>query len=198
MITDIEQLESTGSVNLQLLLDKKAMLETIREERIQGQMIRSRIQWLHEGEKPSKYFFNLEKRHYLEKTVKRVQDDGQFITEQDILECIKKFYENLFSNDDDTLKNVSLREILNNANLHKVSDNKLGDPISTLELSEVLKNKHNKTPGMDGITSAFLKVFWKKLKFLVTRAINSCFEKGKLSTTLRQGIITCIPKGNKE
>ena len=52
LITDIEQLESTGSVSLQLLLDKKAMLETIREERIQGQMIRSRIQWLHEGEKP--------------------------------------------------------------------------------------------------------------------------------------------------
>ena len=51
---------------------------------------------------------------------------------------------------------------------------------------------------MDGITSEFLKVFWKKLKFFITRAINACFKKGKLSTTLRQGIITCIPKGNKE
>ena len=51
---------------------------------------------------------------------------------------------------------------------------------------------------MDGITSEFLKVFWKKLKFFITRAINACFQKGKLSTTLRQGIITCIPKGNKE
>ena len=175
-------------------------METIREEQIQGQMIRSRIQWLHEGEKPSKYFFNLEKRNFLEKTVKRVQDkDGQFITEQkNILEYIKNIYENLFSNKDDTLENVSLKEILKNANLHKVSDNKLGDPISTLELSEVLKKKHNKTPGMDGITSEFLKVFWKKLKFFITRAINACFKKGKLSTTLRQGIITCIPKGNKE
>ena len=27
---------------------------------------------------------------------------------------------------------------------------------------------------------------------------NACFEKGKLSTTLRQGIITCLPKGTKE
>ena len=143
LITDIEQLESTGFVNSQLLLDKKAMLETIREERIQGQMIRSRIEWLHEGEKPSKYFSNLEKRNYLEKTVKRVQDkNGQFIKEQkDILEYIKTFYENLFSNKDDTLENVSLKEILKNATLHKVSDNKLGNPISTLELSEVLKKK---------------------------------------------------------
>ena len=67
---------------------------------------------------------------YLQKTVKMVQDrDGQFITEQDILEYMKNFYENLFSNKDDTLENVSLKEILKNANLHKVSDNKLGDPL---------------------------------------------------------------------
>ena len=39
LIMDIEQLESTGFVNSQLILDKKAMLENIREERIQGQMI---------------------------------------------------------------------------------------------------------------------------------------------------------------
>ena len=36
------------------------------------------------------------------------------------------------------------------------------------------------------------------MKFFITRAINTCFKKGKLSTTLRQGIITCIPKGNKD
>ena len=57
--------------------------------------------------------------------------------------------------------------------------------------------KHKKTPEMGGLTSEFLKVLWAKLKFLVTRAINRCFEKGKLSTTLRQGIITCIPKAKK-
>ena len=51
---------------------------------------------------------------------------------------------------------------------------------------------------MDGITSEFLKVFWRKLKYFITMAINACFEKGKLSTTLRQGIITCLPKGTKE
>ena len=58
--------------------------------------------------------------------------------------------------------------------------------------------KNNKSPGMDGISSEFLKVFWGKLKFLVTNALNSCFQKGKLSTTLRQCIITLLPKGNKD
>ena len=51
---------------------------------------------------------------------------------------------------------------------------------------------------MDGITSEFFKMFWIKLKYIITNAINFCFSKGLLSTTLRQCVITCIPKGNKD
>ena len=58
--------------------------------------------------------------------------------------------------------------------------------------------KNDKSPGIDGITAEFLEVFWSKLKVMVTNAIICCFEKGQLSTSLRQSIITCIPKGNKD
>ena len=58
--------------------------------------------------------------------------------------------------------------------------------------------KNNKTPGIDGILVDFLKVFWTELKFLVTRALNCCFEKGKLSCSLRQSVVICLPKGEKE
>lgn len=34
-------------------------------------MIRSRAHWLEEGEKPSKYFCNLESRNFLNKTIKQ-------------------------------------------------------------------------------------------------------------------------------
>ena len=85
-----------------------------------------------------------------------------------------------------------MKELLKTCNIKKVTDYELVYPICPSELSEILrKMKHNKTPGMDGLTSEFLKLFWAKLKFLVSRAINRCFEKRKLSTTLRQGIITC-------
>ena len=66
------------------------------------------------------------------------------------------------------------------------------------ELGEALKNmKHNKTPGIDGFPAEFLKVFWGKLKFLVTRVLNYSYEIGKLPISLRQSIISCIPKGDK-
>ena len=58
--------------------------------------------------------------------------------------------------------------------------------------------KSHKTPGIDGITVEFLKVFWLKLKYIVTNALNCCYNKGCLSTSLRQSIITCLPKGTKD
>ena len=58
--------------------------------------------------------------------------------------------------------------------------------------------KNNKTPGLDGLPADFLKVFWKRLKFFVRNALNSCFKKGILSTNLKESIITCLPKGNKD
>ena len=58
--------------------------------------------------------------------------------------------------------------------------------------------KHNKTPGIDGITAEFLKVFWDKLKMFITNAINCCLTNGEMSITLRQCIIVCLPKGDKD
>ena len=49
--------------------------------------------------------------------------------------------------------------------------------------------KNNKSTGIDGISADFLKCH---------NAINSCYCKGVLSTSMRQAIITCIPKGNKD
>lgn len=50
---------------------KKKELESIRKEKLLGHMIRSRARWIEEGEKPSKYFCNLESRNYLNKTIKK-------------------------------------------------------------------------------------------------------------------------------
>ena len=58
--------------------------------------------------------------------------------------------------------------------------------------------KNGKSPGIDGISVDFLKVFWIKLKSFITNAINACYKKDKVSYSLRQSIITCLPKGKKD
>ena len=57
--------------------------------------------------------------------------------------------------------------------------------------------KHNKTPGIDGFPAEFLKMFWCKIKYLITRVLNNCYKTGILPISLRQTIINCIPKGDK-
>ena len=59
---DIEILESKSSLSREILDDKKQELEKLREHKLKGHLIRSGLNWLNEGEKPSKYFCNLEKK----------------------------------------------------------------------------------------------------------------------------------------
>ena len=66
------------------------------------------------------------------------------------------------------------------------------------EILAVLKKmKNNKFPGSDGFTVEFFKFFYNDLKVFIRKSINEGYRDGKLSITQRQGIITCLPKGDK-
>ena len=41
----------------------------LRKKKLKGHYIRSRAKWIEEGEKPSKYFCNLEFRNYFSKII---------------------------------------------------------------------------------------------------------------------------------
>ena len=57
--------------------------------------------------------------------------------------------------------------------------------------------KITKALGSDGFTAEFLKFFRLQLGFFVVRSLNDGFRKGELSTTQKEGVIICIPKGDK-
>ena len=54
-----------------------------------------------------------------------------------------------------------------------------------------------KAPVRSDFGAEFFKCFWKQLGQFVVRALNKAFEDGELSTTQKEGIIICIPKGDK-
>ena len=58
-------------------------LEEIRKIEMEGLLIRTHARWIEDGEKATKYFCNLEKRNYINKTVTHIiTDNGNEITEQ--------------------------------------------------------------------------------------------------------------------
>ena len=62
LMQDINTIESDLNLSqlTELLEDKKSELQEIHNHRLKGHMIRSRTQWLDEGERPTKYFCGLE------------------------------------------------------------------------------------------------------------------------------------------
>ena len=53
LIEDIEHLERSNldTRNFDLLTDKKVELEQLRKKKVNGELVRARIQWFSEGEK---------------------------------------------------------------------------------------------------------------------------------------------------
>ena len=166
-------------------------------------MIRARVDWLNQGEKPSKYLCSLEHINYVEETIKQVITDAgmTLMTDQKlILHEIKNFYEKLFKGRE-VDQTHSIDSIINTNSISRLTSNQAAELEGKLtidELSSTLKSmKNNKSLGIDGLPAEFYKVFWSKLKFVVLRALNTGYGNGKMSNTLKQCIISCIPKGNK-
>lgn len=186
---------------LQTLGVKKELLNELRNEKLQGVLLRSRCRYEELGEKPTSYFFNLENRNFTNKVINKLVDDNdnQFVETSEILNCQREFYKTLY-NDFNTIDNNNIQSVLGE-NPRKLDDEtagKLEGELSYTELSLALKNmKNNKTPGLDGFTVEFFKFFWVDVGQFILRSLNYGYRTGSLSVTQKQGIITCLPKPNK-
>ena len=58
--------------------------------------------------------------------------------------------------------------------------------------------KNQKSPGTDGITVEFYKLFWNNVKEFYVNSINYSFQTGSLTELQKQSIITIIPEQNKD
>ena len=58
--------------------------------------------------------------------------------------------------------------------------------------------KNEKSPGTDGLPAEFYKYFWTELHPDMIRSFNFAYDNGSLSISQRTGIITLIPKPNKD
>ena len=149
------------------------------------------------------YFCNLENRNFTSKIIPRVINErNEEITEQnEILREVEKYYKTLFSQIDDELYQCNLSDEMIGLNydiLDETDKISLEGKISYEEASKTLLSmSNNKSPGSDGFTAEFFKLFWKNIGHFVIRSLNYGYDTGELSNTQKQGIITCIPKEGK-
>ena len=95
----------------------KTELRHIYEERAEGAIFCSKVRWIQEGEKPTKYFFNLERKNFNKKIISEltVADGCLTVNENQIMDEIKLFYENLYNSSNNST-NEDFHEFTNNIN----------------------------------------------------------------------------------
>ena len=190
------------------LTRKKNELEKMYEYQAQGAFVRAKSRYKIEGEKPTKLFCSLEKHNAVQKHIPKLsvfRDNKEVvITDQKSVENeISEYYGDLFSRKECSIQSINdfLTPVIAHScpKLSESQKNQMEGLLTSDELTKYLKKtKNNVSPGSSGFTNEFFKFFWLDLKIFVTNSINYSYEKGMLSVTQRLGIITLIPKGDKD
>ena len=71
-------------------------MDSIYEDKARGGFVRSRKKWLEEGERNTKYFYNLEKRNANFPSIFKLKVNGQVSEDPSVISsCVANFYEKL-------------------------------------------------------------------------------------------------------
>lgn len=178
----------------------KHKLELLEINKAKSAQVRSREKYIAEGEKNTRYFLSLEKMRSNMKIIEKLEmENGDTITTQeDILKEQVSFYSNVFSKKADFSK-VKAEQFVNDLNIPQISNEQKEDLEAEITEAEILKAiksmKNNTAPGLDGLTSSFIKFFWIKLKPLILHSFKDAYLKGEMSESQKKAVITLIHKG---
>ena len=193
----LAQLQNNPDRNEDEYIEVRDEIKQFYEQKSKGAEVRSRFKWHYEGEKPTRYFHNMEKSKGKQKMWDKIEDSsGNIVTEtRDILRVQREYYQNLFTSEpvDIDMQNKFCSKLENK--LTREQSNMLENE---LEFSEVRKAiqlmKNNRSPGPDGIPIEFYKKFWEQIKDILLKVYRHSFEIGELSYSQYLAIIILLYK----
>ena len=183
------------------IVELKKQLSEIYDEKINGNILRSKAIHIEHNEKNTAYFAKLEKKRAEQKTLYKLNINNETVLgSKNVLNEELKFYKKLYEKDaqvDDNTKHIFLND---NIKQLKEDEKRICEgKLSIHECETALKDmKNNKSPGSDGFTVEFYKICWKDINKYLIDSYNYSFTTGHLTTLQKQGLITLIPKPNKD
>ena len=167
---------------------------------MRGSMLRARRDWLGQGEKMSKYYFNLECKSYKRRNRYKIRANDRVITgTKNVLQEQYKFYENLYSEHNEFSKE-KFDTFTGKLDCSKVKDEHMRELDKNFTLVElrraIYSAKKNTVPGSDGLCNEFYQKFFPEIGQLLVDVCNIAIKQG-LHTTAKQGVITLIEKSGK-
>ena len=173
-------------------------LSSLVLQEAEGAKIRSRAQWIEEGEKPTRFFFRLENKRAAKNSFDSLLDvDGIEKTSQtDIENILTTFYKDLFTKDP-TIDMQIQTTIIDDLELSLTDHDRAAceGVLTTDELFIALKGlQTGKAPGSDGLPTEFYLAFWDDLGDSLCLVLNERFRLGILTDTQRESLLRLIHK----
>lgn len=160
---------------------------------------RSKMHWLHLGDRNNKVFHNAAKIREMENAIREIKcQSGVVVTSQEEIKIeAERFFHEFLSYTPANTGNITVEEVQEIINFRCSEDerSKLIRPITDEEIREVLfRMPSNKAPGPDGYKPEFFKSAWSIIGKDFTTAVHSFFSKGFLPKGLNTTILALIPK----
>ena len=197
------------------LIQKK--LQDIDTHLNEGAYIRCGTAWKCESESPSKIFFQQEKWSGQQRFMGILEVEGdepgttRLVTNQpEIEDSIKNFYAELYKKRETSSTDNDLRQFMGDVGYNQFKDSaknniseyeyeKCGLPLGKDEiLAAINHGKHGVAPGISGFSREFYKHFSTNLIEFIMKYVQFTEEQGLLSDSQRIGVITLLPKGQKD
>ncbi len=116
----------------------------------------------------------------------------------------KQFYQLLYSSNiqyESEEYKEALQSFIEKANICPLDEEAKALCEETITEKEILTSikqlRNGKTPGTDGLSTDFYKFFWTDIKDLLYNSIQYAYKHGSLSIEQKRGIITLLPKKEK-
>ena len=159
--------------------------------------IRTRQQWIEEGEQPTKYFLGLEKTRNAQASMSAVKkvSDGQLTTDPvEIQDQVRKFYAQLY--DQRPVDKIEQRRYLRfTPVLNSEQISLLDKPITVNEIKDaILVTGMEKSPGVDGLTYEFYKVYIDSVAPILTRIYNDLPTSSELPRDFGMSLLILLYK----
>ena len=194
---------SEGDDTVKATIDRlESQLRAINLSQQRSGQIRSRAQWIEEGEKPSKFFLKLETARFLKNRVESIFNAHgiEVASQPEIEQAHFDFYTNLYSAE--PIHPAFQQDILAqiDVSLSAPDSESCEGTLSTPEITDAMRGLANgKTPGSDGLPQEFYSKFWSLLSPHLLTVYNYSFATGCFSKSMQESVTRLIfKKGDRK
>jgi hypothetical protein len=154
---------------------------------------KSRVTWLKEGDKNTKYFHKVANSHRHHNSIRHLSINGVLTTDQEAIKAeIFGFYQHLY------IEDTSWRPLLDGLSFSSISPEEaswLERPFEEEEICKVVSNMNgDKATGPDGFPVSFYHACWPILKGDVLAVFFEFHEYGSFVRSLNATFLSLIPK----